>query len=142
MANSNFSIKMDYTPEIKAALKAKGLKIMEMWGQLAEGYAKENLTASGAVDTGNLRNSVTFTKGQEGEAEFYMGVGTDVNYGIYVEMGTGKYVAGGRQTPWSYQDSEGKWHRTSGMKARPFIKPAIAKNKDTYKQVAIDELTS
>jgi hypothetical protein len=32
---------------------------MNMIGEQAEGYAKESLTQSGAVDTGRLRNSVT-----------------------------------------------------------------------------------
>ena len=112
---------------------------MEQCGLLAEAYAQMELTRQNAVDTGNLRNSITH-KVVDNSNEVAMYVGTDVEYGTYVEMGTGKYAKGGRQDPWAFQDAKGDWHMTSGMKARPFVKPAIADHVDVYKKVIKETL--
>ena len=112
---------------------------MEQCGLLAEGYAQTELTKKNAVDTGALRNSMTH-KVVDSSNEVAMYVGTDSEYGVYVEMGTGKYVKGGRQDPWAFQDAKGNWHMTSGMKARPYVKPAIADHVDVYKKVIKDAL--
>lgn len=88
-----------------------------------------------AVDTGNLRNSITH---KVLENEVY--IGTDVEYAIYVELGTGKYAEGGRQDPWVYQDEEGHWHHTHGQRAQPYLKPAVADHKQTYQNIIEDEL--
>ena len=126
-----------HVDDVLSSLISKKDKALEMCGILAEGYAKENLTSSGAVDTGNLRNSVAHKAVNDTEY-----VGTNVEYGVYVELGTGIYTAGGRQTPWVYQDEKGQWHRTRGMKARPFIKPAAADHVAQYNQVIEDTLRS
>lgn len=39
-------------------------------------------------------------------------------YFPYVELGTGKYAIGGRQTPWCYQSADGVWHWTSGQRGK------------------------
>ena len=62
------------------------------------------------VDTGELRNSIV-EETTGGGGKYTSEIGPTVDYGIYVEMGTGIY-AGGRQTPWRYQDSKGQWHTT------------------------------
>jgi hypothetical protein len=56
---------------------------------------------------------------------------TPVPYAEFVEYGTGKQneKGDGRQTPWWYQDSEGKWHKTTGNRPHPFIRPALVKNE-------------
>lgn len=123
--------------DVLASLNSKSFVALETCGLLAESYAQEKLTSSHAVDTGNLRNSIQHKVGIDD-----MYVGTNVEYGIYVEMGTGIYTSGGRQTPWSWQDEDGKWHRTRGMKKRPFIKPAIAEHVDQYKQIIKETLDS
>lgn len=79
------------------------------------------------VDDGQLRNSITHKVDKlEGQ------VGTNVEYAPYVEIGTGIYSTkgSGRMTPWVYRDAEGKFHKTKGMKAQPFLKPAVDNNKD------------
>ena len=45
----------------------------------------------------------------------------------YLEHGTGEYndEGNGRGTPWRYQDRDGNWHTTTGMRAHPFIEPAL-----------------
>lgn len=81
----------DHTDEVLAAMRAAALRGLEKCGLVAEGYAKKLCS----VDTGNLRNSITHTVTSSGERAAY--VGTDSEYAIYVEMGTGQ-VCDRRQT--------------------------------------------
>lgn len=97
----------------------------------AEGYAKD-LTP---VDTGNLRNSITHKVVDD---EVY--IGTNNEYAAYVELGTGIHTEGGRQTPWVYKDDEGNWHHTRGQEAQPYLKPAVADHKQTYRNIIENEL--
>ena len=126
---------IDNSENVLQNFRAACLRALERCGMQAEGYAKENLTMLKAVDTGNLRNSITH---KVLENEVY--IGTDVEYAIYVELGTGKYAEGGRQDPWVYQDEEGHWHHTHGQRAQPYLKPAVADHKQTYQNIIEDEL--
>jgi len=120
---SNKDLIMNATAEaIQTALKAIGTQ--------AVAHAVAEITAQGAVDTGRLRNSIT--QAVEDQTVY---VGTNVEYAPYIEFGTGIYVSGGRQTPWSYQDAKGNWHKTRGMKPRPFLRPAFEKNLDEFKAI-------
>lgn len=107
----------------------------EIIGGMAETYAKKLCP----VDTSNLRNSITHTTENNGHTVV---IGSPVTYAPYVELGTGKFAegGGGRQTPWSYKDAKGKWHTTSGMRPRPYMRPAIENHKDEYKIVLETEL--
>ena len=109
----------DNSAEVLEALESACQRALEKCGMVAEGYAKKLCP----VDTGNLRNSITHMV-NNGEKAAY--VGTNSEYGVYVECGTGIYYPGGRQTPWVYQDAKGDWHLTHGQRAKPFIKPAVA----------------
>lgn len=74
------------------------------------------------VKNNQLRASITH------EVEGTTGViGTNVVYAPYVEYGTGIYAAkgDGSQKPWSYQDAEGNWYTTVGMRPQPFLEPAL-----------------
>lgn len=88
---------------------------------IVEGDAKSKCP----VDSGQLRQSINHKV--EDNAGW---VSTNVEYAPYVELGTGIYSSegGGRQTPWVYQDAKGEWHRTSGSKPQPFMKPALEQN--------------
>ena len=123
----------DNSGKVKEELEAAVLRALEKCGLTAEGYAKQLCP----VDTGNLRNSITHQV-DEGEPAVY--IGSDSEYAIYVELGTGKYVPGGRPTPWVYQDAKGNWHLTHGQRAQPYIKPAVADHVSTYKTIIQDEL--
>lgn len=79
-----------------SALDAAIARGLETCGLVAEGYAKKLVNSPGKFGTGALRNSITHTVTNSGERAAY--VGTDSEYAIYVEMGTGKYVTGGRPT--------------------------------------------
>lgn len=113
--------------KMKAAIKRALTRI----GMQAESFAKKLCV----VDTGKLRNSITW-KIQDDAAY----IGTAVEYGKYVELGTGKYYSGGRKTPWVYKDAKGNWHMTHGQRARPFLKPAAANHAQTYKNIIEDEM--
>lgn len=123
----------DNSGKVKEELEAAVLRALEECGLTAEGYAKQLCP----VDTGNLRNSITH---QVDEQEQSAIIGTPSEYAIYVELGTGKYVPGGRPTPWVYQDAKGNWHLTHGQRAQPYIKPAVADHVSTYKTIIQDEL--
>ena len=109
---SDFYIKTDLTDEVLVMKNEAVLKAMKAISEKAEGYAKKSLTDSRAVDTGNLRNSVTGeTDGQTVQ------VGTNVKYAFYVEEGT-------------YDKGDPK-----GMRPRPYIRPSIADHIDEYQAI-------
>ena len=96
-------------------------KALEQSCLIVEGDAKVRCP----VDSGQLRQSINHKV--EDNAGW---VSTNVEYAPYVELGTGIYSSegGGRQTPWVYKDASGEWHRTSGSKPQPFMKPALEQN--------------
>ena len=113
----------EFRQQKKVALEAVGLQ--------GETNAKMHITAVGAVASGILRNSISHDADDDSAY-----IGTDVEYAIYVEVGTGIYASeGGRSTPWSYKDDEGNWHTTVGMKPRPFLAPAVQEHVDEYKEL-------
>ena len=127
----------DHTDEIIERIGTAIVKALVRIGMQAESFAKRYITTLKAVDTGRLRNSITF-KVEENKNEVY--IGTPVEYAIYVELGTGKYYDGGQKTAWAYQDAKGNWHMTHGQRARPFLKPAAANHARTYKNIVEDEM--
>lgn len=123
----------DNSDEVLAAMRESAARALEKCGLVAEGYAKRLCP----VDTGNLRNSISHKVAEDEPAAY---IGTNSEYGPYVELGTGKYVSGGRPTPWVYQDAKGNWHRTHGQKAQPYLKPAVADHAQTYRNIIEDEM--
>lgn len=123
----------DNSAQIKGAMRQAAIRALEKCGLTAEGYAKMMCP----VDTGNLRNSITHAIDP---GEMAVLIGTNVQYAVYMEMGTGKYVSGGRPTPWVYQDAKGEWHKTEGNRAQPFIKPAVSGYAGKYRQIIHDEM--
>lgn len=111
------------------------IRALERCGSQAEGYTKD----LAPVDTGAGRNSISH-KVDESEPAVY--IGTNLDYMIYQELGTGKYAegGGGRPTPWTYQDDNGVWHWTRGNPAQPFLKPAVADHAKTYSNIIKSEL--
>lgn len=126
---------VDHSGEIGKELRATLLRALERCGSQAEGYAKD----LAPYDTNRLKNSITH---QVNDDEMSVIIGTDVEDGVYQELGTGIYAegGGGRPTPWVYQDEKGNWHYTRGNKAHPFLKLALADHTQTYKNIFEDEL--
>lgn len=121
----------DNSKEFLDAFNAATERALEKCGLTAENFAVRLVP----VDTGNLRNSITHKVVDD---DVY--IGTNNEYAIYVELGTGKYAEGGRPDPWVYRDEEGRWHHTHGQRAQPYLKPAVADHKQTYRNIIKDEL--
>lgn len=120
MSSVNFVL---HTGEILALEKKAAQLALEEIGLTAEGYAKKACP----VDTGRLRNSISHAVDGKGVV-----IGTNVEYGAFIELGTGQYNPTGRKTPWVYKDVNGVWHKTSGNKPQPYLKPAAANHASTY----------
>lgn len=80
-------------------------RILETMGLVAEGYAKRLCP----VNTGNLRNSITHDSDMSDQTAV---IGSNVEYGKYVELGTSK------------------------MSSQPFLRPAVEDHKSEYKNIA------
>ena len=103
---------------------------------LVEGAAKRKAPKG----VGELRRSITSRVEADRGIVF-----TPLEYAPYVEYGTGIYAenGGGRQdVPWSYQDDEGEWHTTSGMKPHPYMRPALNENRENIKRILKEGLLS
>ena len=101
------TIENDHTEEVLKALQENEDAILAAWGEAAEGYAKELCP----VDTGRLRNSITY---EARPSEHAVYIGTNVEYGKYVELGTSN----------------------PKREAKPFLTPAIVNHKEDYKAIA------
>ena len=126
---------VDNSALVQEVFHAACLRALERCGLVGEGYAKD----LAQVYTGRGRNSISH-KVDESEPAAY--IGTNLDYMIYQELGTGIYAenGGGRPTPWVYQDANGNWHWTQGNPAQPFLKPAVADHAQTYRNIIEDEL--
>lgn len=96
-------------------------------------FVRADAVANCPVDTGRLQGSITSSV--EGNSAV---VGTNVEYGIYVEFGTGsmgsKEVAHTTKSSWTYY-SGGHFYTTSGQAPKPFLVPALKNNSDKIKQL-------
>lgn len=86
------------------ALKTQLEAALDSCGAACEGYAKQSCP----VDTGRLRNSITHATTNGGKTVV---VGTNVEYGPFVELGT------------------------SRMRARPYLRPAAQNHVDDYVRI-------
>lgn len=138
-------MKIDFRSNKKRVLDALEEAVdraLMICGGKAESYAKQNLTDNGSVDTGLLRNSITFARGgkganidsysaskgtgsgsysgsapSEGRHERSVYIGTNVEYAPFVELGT------------------------SHSKAKPYLRPAAENHGDEYKKIIKNELS-
>ena len=99
---------------------------------VVEAAAKQNAPK----DTGALRNSITSKVEVEGK-EVIGTVFTPLEYGPYIEYGTGLFAeSGGRKdVPWHYQDDKGEWHSTNGIHPCPFMRSALLDNRNRIKNI-------
>ena len=109
----------DNTDDILREVNRKKEAFVFAGGLIANGEMKRRTP----VDTGQLRGSITTETGSEG-GKVYSDTGPTANYAEYIEFGTGKFVTGGRQTPWTYYDEQrGTFVTTHGQPAQPFAEP-------------------
>lgn len=115
---------------ILAAVKQRVIDKLEVAGKFIEDSAKLLV----AVDTGNLRGSITH---KVDELEMSCRIGTNVEYAPYLEFGTGEFAENGqgRKGGWFFSGADGKTHFTSGNKPQPFLRPALLNNKEVIKKI-------
>lgn len=101
-------VREDNTDEFRDGLDAALTRALEKVGLVAEGYAKRLCP----VDTGRLRNSITHAM----EGSEAVVIGTNVEYGPYVELGT------------------------SRQKAQPYLRPAAVDHVEEYRRIIEGEL--
>lgn len=103
--------------------------------------ASAKLSASKAVDTGELRDSVESRSSEfvhrTGEHTVEMGIETSAPHAIFIEYGTGS--AGDPAVPhtskdsWVYFNDRKQDFRTAKpMEARPFMRPALYDNQEAF----------
>lgn len=123
---------IDYSADVIAETAKKKPVALEAVGIQAEGDIKDEITDLGAVDTGRLRSSMAHVVDKDS-----VYIGTDVEYGIYVHEGTGKYTTGG--TPkerWVYRDPlTGEFRMGFPQKPRRFIKNAMERFAKDYIEI-------
>ena len=149
MSKYDFEIKItDNSGEILRQFERSLQIALEAVGTQAESHAKQVISDSlvyghtdlmrygekdnSRVDTGRLRNSVAHAVR---EHDAY--IGSNLEYAPYHELGTGIYAsqAGGRQTPWTYRDAKGNFHKTRGLYPIHFLKKAASEHSEEYKAI-------
>ena len=118
--------------DILSALEKGKRNALTAIGATAETHVKDNITADDLIDTGRLRNSITFATGDysgigtysDNEGNRYgdakarntpkddeVAIGTNVEYAAYTELGTEKIAA------------------------HHYLKRAVTEHKDEYKKL-------
>lgn len=125
----------DHKDEIKAAMTEQLTAALEAIGLDAASTAAGQVP----VDTGNLKNSISYAV--DGNTVY---IGTNVDYAVYHELGTGIYAegGGGRQTPWVFEGT-GKWagkHITMGVRPRHFLQHGVTAHQDEYANIIKEHL--
>lgn len=98
---------------------------------------RDNILRQGAKDTGQLLGSYKIVQTEDG-----FEIGSDLDYSLYVEFGTGVYAEDGKgvSTPWAYKAADGTWRTTKGMRPRPHIRPAFENNAEEIEMMLAKEL--
>ena len=130
----------DNTDEVLSALEKAKIRGLTAIGMTAEGHAKKKITQAKAVDTGRLRNSITFAvSGESANISSYSGdhgeeggtySGTapnDKDKAVYI--GTGVEYAIGIET--------GSHRKAGGVH---FLQDAASNHADEYKRLMEDSM--
>lgn len=107
-------VEADNTEQVIRAINQAKARALEKIGLVAEGYAKKLCP----VDTGRLRNSITHVVDIGFDSVY---IGTNVEYGPYVELGTA---------------------RRQQKDAQPFLRPAAQNHASKYRAILKAELQS
>jgi hypothetical protein len=133
---------IDNSDEFLSELKNKVNLALEKIGEKGVDFAKVNLTKFPRVDTGNLRRKTTHLVDQSEEAVY---IGTNVEYGLAVELGTGKYAEriDSESTDSGSTDSESVGDgKKGGMVASHYLRDAVSKHEKAYKKILVQTLQS
>ena len=127
----------DYSKEVLAALEKGKRNALTAIGATAETHTKKNIKADGLVDTGRLRNSITYATGD------YLGIGT------YTDNKKKKYSdAKARNTPKDDEVAIGTNVEyaaytelgTEKITAHHYLKRAVTEHQDEYKELAVEAI--
>lgn len=119
----------DNSAEVRAALEQAKARALEIIGGKIESYAKGLVP----VDTGALRNSLTHAV--DGDTVI---AGSAISYSAYVELGTGKEYS--PPPEWMENNAPRGAGIKGGVKARPYLRPAVENHLDEYKGIIENEL--
>ena len=116
-------------------LRQQALKAMEEATLVVESSAVNNAP----VDTGALAQSINHQTMQDG-ARARGFVGTNQDYAMPVEFGTGEFAENGmgRQGGWVYRTPDGRFFHTTGQPPQPFLEPAFKENQENIKKIMTD----
>ena len=142
---SDFKITKDNSAEILAGVDVATIRALTMIGIKAEKYAKA-LCPVGTVEStgkrgyrgGTLRNSITFEVDFDGEGGV-LGVGSNVEYAPYVELGTGSYFTAPPEWE-TFESTKGSGSGHGYVHARPYLRPAIENHLSEYAKIIENEL--
>lgn len=128
----------DNSDAVRAAMKRAAIKALEMCGGIGESAVKQRLTDNGSVDTGLLRNSITYALGgKQAHAVAYQSmrkVAVTVDGKRLMQYRTGSYLGAapedepGQMSVYIGTNVEYAPHVELGtvrMNAKPYLRPAI-----------------
>ena len=121
----------DNSMEGKERLKNAAAKWLLQACILVEGQA----VLLAPVATSRLKHSIDYIVDDD---ELVGYVGTNVDYAIYVEFGTGEFAenGNGRKGGWMYKDPSGEWFFTWGIEPQPYLRPAFRQTKGQIEALA------
>ncbi len=121
----------DNSMEGKERLKKAAAKWLLQACILVEGQA----VLLAPVATSRLKQSIDYIVDDD---ELVGYVGTNVDYAIYVELGTGEFAenGNGRKGGWMYKDPSGEWFFTWGIEPQPYLRPAFRQTKGQIEALA------
>ena len=124
---------VDNSEAVKRELERAAIRGLIKASMLVEGQA----VLLAPVDKGGLRDSIGY---KVDESELVAYIGTNCEYAIYVEFGTGEFAenGNGRKGGWVYKTPDGEVHFTYGMPPQPYLRPAFRKNQKAIRDILAD----
>ena len=124
---------VDNSKAAKRELERAAIRGLTKASLLVEGQA----VLLAPVDKGGLRDSIGY---KVDESELVAYVGTNCEYAIYVEFGTGEFAenGNGRKGGWVYKTPNGEVHFTYGMPPQPYLRPAFRQNQKAIRDILAD----
>ena len=114
----------------EAAVDAAIARALEICGGTAERYTKENLVKNKSVQSGTLLGSIS----HQPMDKYTMAVGTDVKYGVWVELGH-------NQQPGRFVPAIKKRLVAAHVNGKPYLRPAVEGHREEYERIIKTELS-
>ena len=124
---------VDNSAAVKRELERAAIRGLIKASLLVEGQAVLLVPTK----TGALKKSIGYVVN---EKELVAYVGTNCEYAIYVEFGTGEFAenGNGRKGGWLYETPDGEVHFTYGMKPKSYLRPAFRQNQKAIRDILAD----